>query len=100
MGLKKHVSIRQALQYVANNPDLEDDDLISKPVHELVARTLFEHANTGHPSRRGSMARANVARKMIFDRMVGRKRPGSHPNADAPVEVEIEDLTGGGEIRA
>lgn len=95
MGLKRTVSIRQALQYVADHPDLDTDELISLPAHELVARTVFEIANTAHPGKRGSLAKANVARKMIFDRLVGRRRPGSHPATKKSTALRFADLTGG-----
>lgn len=96
MGLmKSHTSIRQALDYVARNPVLETDEIIGLPAHELVARTLFEIANNAHPSQRGSLARANLARKLIFDRMVGRRKSGSHPATKKRESVEFRDLTSG-----
>ncbi len=91
----KIVTIRQAMQYVANNPEMRSDDLISLPVHELVVRTLFEIANSPQVSEKRSMAQANHARTMIFNRMVGRRRAGSHPATHQQVEIEFIDLTGG-----
>lgn len=90
----KVVTIRQALQHVVDNPVLGTDDLISLPAHELVSRTLFEIANGAQISERGSMTRANVARNMIFTRLVGRRRPGSHPATEKKVELEFVDLIG------
>lgn len=90
----KIVTIRQALQQVADNPVLKSDDLISLPVHELVARSLFEIANGAQISERGSLTRANVARNMIFNRLVGRRRAGSHPATQTKVELEFVNLTG------
>jgi hypothetical protein len=88
-------TIRQALQHVVNNPELESDELVALPVHELVSRTLFEIANSAHPSKRGSLAKANVARKMIFDRLVGKRKAGSHPaTKKEAAAVEFADLTG------
>ena len=90
----KIVTIRQAMQYVADNAEMPSDDLISLPVHELVARTLFEIANSPSESP-GSKAAANAARGMIFNRMVGRRKPGSHPATHKELVIEFEDLTGG-----
>lgn len=90
----KIVTIRQALQNVADYPQLMTDELIQVPVHELVARALFEIANRPDANERGSMARANKARKMIMDRMVGKRRPGSHPATKNVVSVDFVDLTG------
>ena len=91
----KIVTIRQALQHVVDNPVLKTDDLLSLPAHELVSRTLFEIANGAQISERGSMTRANVARNMIFNRLVGRRRPGTHPATPQKVELEFVDLVGG-----
>lgn len=95
----KTVTVQQALQNVADNPVPRTDELIQLPVHELMARSLFEIANQPDIKVRGSMARANRARKMIMDRLVGKRRPGTHPATKAPVEIEFVDLTGG-EIEA
>lgn len=93
--MKSHTSIRQALQFVANHPEVDTDELITLPAHELVARTLFEIANTAHPAKRGSLAKANLARKLIFDRMVGRRKSGSHPATKKQDGIEFADLTSG-----
>ena len=91
----KVVTIKQALQNVADNPVMHTDELIQVPVHELVCRTLFEIANRPDASVRGSMAKANKARKMILDRLVGKRRAGSHPATRTEVAVDFVDLTGG-----
>lgn len=88
-------TVRQALQHVADYPDFIDDVLITKPVHELVSRTLYDIANNPDPSVRGSLTRANTARKIILERLVGRRRPGSHPATRNNTEVEFTDLTKG-----
>jgi len=90
----KIVTIRQSLQHVVDNPVLETDDLIGLPAHELVSRTLFEIANGAQISERGSMNRANIARNMIFNRLVGRRRPGTHPATQKKVELDFVDLAG------
>lgn len=96
--MAKQVTIRDALQRVADYPRPLDDDVIQHPVHELVCRNLFEIANKPDASERGSMTRANKARKMIFDRLVGKRRAGSHPATRSEIQVDFVDLTGGGEL--
>lgn len=91
----KSTPIKQALQYVADNPMPEDDNWLLKPTHELVCRTLFDIANHPDPTERGALTRANTARKMIFDRLVGKRRPGSHPATRNVEAVEFVDLTKG-----
>jgi hypothetical protein len=88
------VTIQQALQHVANNPVMQTDVVLDVRVHELVARTLFEIANKPHLNERGSMTRANVARNMIFNRLVGRRRTGSHPARASTQSLTFVDLTG------
>jgi len=90
----KQVSIRQALQYVADNPEMGTDEVLVLPVHELVCRTLFDIANSPMSGKRGAQSRANVARTMIFDRMVGRRHSGSHPAVKKNTYVTFADLTG------
>lgn len=94
----KTVSIRQALQQVADYPVPVDDEVVQHPIYELVARSLFDIANRPDAGERGSLARANKARRMILDRMVGKRRPGSHPATREVVQIDFVDLTGG-EIR-
>jgi len=91
-----HITVRQALQYVADYPNPLTDEVVMMPVHELVARTLYDIANKPDAGVRGSMTRANKARRMILDRLVGRRRPGSHPATRVDHSLEILDL--GGEI--
>jgi hypothetical protein len=89
------VTVRAALQHVADHPELRTDVLLDLPVHELIARTLFDVANRPDESVRGSMSRANKARKMLMDRLVGKRRPGTAPAAKAEDAIEFEDLTMG-----
>lgn len=91
----KHVTIREALQHVADNPVMSTDEMLQVRVHELVSRTLFEIANRADTSSRGSLSRANRARKMIMNRLVGLRRPGSHPATRKDVAIEFLDLTSG-----
>lgn len=88
-----HVTIQQALQRVADHPHPETDVALQLPAHELVCRSLFDIANNPDAKVRGSMARANRARKLIFDRMVGKRKPGTHPATREVAEVEFVDLT-------
>jgi hypothetical protein len=94
----KVVTVRQALQDVADRPYLDTDEIIQVPVHELVSRALFEIANKPDATQRGSMARANKARKLIMDRLVGKRRAGSHPATRSEVSIDFVDLTGRGEL--
>lgn len=89
----KTVSVQQALQHVADNPDLDTDELVQVPVWELVAHSLYEVANRPDASVRGSMARANKARKIILDRAVGKRMPGTLPATNHTEQVELIDLT-------
>lgn len=91
----KSVTIKAALQNVADYPEMLTDEIIQVPVHELVCRNLFEIANRPDAGERGSMARANKARKMILDRLVGKRRAGSHPATRTRVDIDFVDLTGG-----
>lgn len=90
----KQVTIQQALQYVADHPDLETDELITLPAHELVCRTLFEIANGASLAQPRSMPKANAAREIIFLRLVGRRRAGSHPATRTKAAIQFADLTG------
>lgn len=92
--MKNSVTVQQALQYVADNPVPKTDETIQLPVHELVSRALFEISNHPDASVRGSMTRANKARKMIFDRLVGKRRSGSHPATRSKATLRFIDLTG------
>lgn len=93
--MAKVVTVRQALQFVADNPVMADDDVLQKPTYELISRTLFDIANRPDDKVRGSLKRANVARKLIMDRLTGRRRPGSHPATRNPIQLDFVDLTGG-----
>lgn len=92
--LSKHKSIREALQFVADNPEIRTPP-IDTPAWELVGRILFEVANSPNPKVRGSMARATRAQKMIADRLVGKRRPGTHPATVRDQQVVFRDLTAG-----
>ena len=92
--LSKHKSVREALQYVADHPEMTTAP-IDTPVWELVSRILFEIASKPDARVRGSMARATKAQKMISDRLVGTRRPGTHPAQAKKQQVSFVDLTAG-----
>ena len=92
----KHVTIQQSLQYVVDHPEMPAENLIALPAHELISRTLFELANGGQLGNKQSLQRANIARTLIFTRLVGRRRPGSHPAVKKNTALQFKDLTGGG----
>jgi hypothetical protein len=91
--LKRHKSIADALQYVADHPVRSTDAPIDAPVYELVGRALFQVATSPDQGVRGSLAKANRAQKLILNRMVGRRRPGTHPAQTQAEEIEFIDLT-------
>lgn len=87
-------TVRQALQHVADYPGVVDDDVLSMHTGELIARTLFDIANKPDVNERGSMARANKARKMIFDRLSGKRRAGTGPRMEQEQLLTMRDMTG------
>lgn len=89
----KHVTVKQALQAVVDRPVMATDDLLQVKTHELISRALFEVANHPDATVPGSMTRANKARKLIMERLAGKRRPGSHPATKAPVTLTFVDLT-------
>ena len=93
MALKKVITIRQSLQHVADNPLFDTDRMLELPAHELVCRTLFQIANGADLDNKESQSKANVARKLIFDRLVGKRRAGTHPATRRAVSLRFHDLT-------
>ena len=91
----KSKTILEALKYVSTHPEPSNENLLQVPIYELVARKLFDIANYPDKKVRGSQARSIAAQKIIFDRMVGRRRPGTHPAQDADTEIDFDDLTQG-----
>lgn len=92
--MSKSVTVREALQRVADDPTLPSDYTIA-PVHQLVSLALFEIANNPDASQRGSLMRANKARKMIAERLVGKRRAGSHPATKTKEKLVFVDLAAG-----
>ena len=73
-------------------------DPIDQPVHQLIADTLFRIANQPNTKKRGSLRRATNAQKLILDRMVGKRLPGTNPAAVKDTAIDFVDLTVSGEI--
>ena len=88
------VSIRQALQAFADNGG-SGLDPIDTPVYEMVAGALFDIANSPSAQVRGSMARATRAQRLILNRLVGTRRPGTHPAQRRGTELDFLDLAAG-----
>lgn len=91
MGLK-HRTVKEALEYVARHPE-PDRPPIEMPVWELISRQLFEAANKvgGNGV---AMKRSVAAQKIIFDRLAGKRKAGTHPaTAKGKRELKIRDLT-------
>lgn len=94
MALARSKSIKAALEFVASSPGLSvPGEPINVPTWELVGRTLFEIAHSPDPKVKSSIARATRAQKLILDRMVGVRRPGTHPARMKKNGLEFVDLT-------
>ena len=92
--LAKHKGVREALESYVRNPTTALEP-IDTPVWWLVSQTLFEVANSPNTKIRSSLARATRAQKIIADRLVGTRRPGSHPAVAKDTKVAFIDLTQG-----
>jgi hypothetical protein len=95
VALKRTKTIREALQHHADHPRHLDTLTITDPAWEHIAARLYWVANHPDARVRGSMGRATRAQKMILDRMVGRRRPGTHPAQASNESIEFVDLTAG-----
>lgn len=89
------VTIQQALRKAAKEPTPPTADMLEQPVHALVAEALFTIANNPDARVRGSMRRATRAQRIILNRMVGRRRTGSHPATKVDTGLVFTDLTAG-----
>ena len=92
MGMKVK-SVAEALEYVAANPHEEVN--IDTPAWYAVGSALLTIANNPDPRVRGSLQRSSKAQKIFFDRLVGRRRPGTHPAQVSGEKLEFTDLTVG-----
>lgn len=91
----RKMTVREALQYVADYPQPVDDEVITMHTGELIARTLYDLANTPDANVRGSLGRANRARRLIMNYLAGRRRAGTTPAVKKQQRLEMHDLTGG-----
>ena len=90
------VTIQQALTRVSEKwESARDMDMIGTPVYELIGFTLFDIANSGDARVRGSIRRSTRAQKIIMNRMVGLRRPGSRPITRENDGLEFVDRTVG-----
>lgn len=88
----RHVPVRQALDTVAKNPDIEFN--LEARVWEAIAYKLFWLANTGGNPGRGQMTRKNKAQQLLAVRIGGRRRSGTLPiGVDDGQTLEMIDLT-------
>lgn len=88
-------TVREALQHVADYPRPIDDEVITMHTGELIARTLYDIANKPDASVRGSLSRANKARRLIMNYLAGRRRAGTEPHTKKQDTLRMTDLTGG-----
>ena len=88
-------TVREALQHVADYPVALDDEVLTMHTGELIARTLYDIANKPDAQVRGSMARANKARRLIMNYLAGRRRTGTAPHVKTAATLRMNDLTGG-----
>jgi len=98
MPLARHKTVRQALLAVEDSPDWPNDSMQARfemPVHEMVARNLFDIANHPDVKNQASMNRSLRAQKIILDRLTGTRRMGTHPAVRNQKQVKIVDLTAG-----
>ena len=90
------VTIQQALTRVSEKwESARDMDMLATPVYELIGFTLIDIANSGDARIRGSIRRSTRAQKIIMNRMVGLRRPGSRPITRENDGLEFVDLTVG-----
>ena len=87
------VTVQQALKRVAENPVPDTDVVLDIKVHEQVCRALFEVANNPDACIRGSMRSATRAQRIILDRLVGTRRPGTLPSTAVQEALTFVDLT-------
>lgn len=91
MGIK-HRTVKEALEFVSKHPEPSRVP-IEMPVWELISRQLFEasHAVGGSAA---AMKRTTTAQKIIFDRLAGKRKPGTHPAAaKGKRQLQMRDLT-------
>jgi hypothetical protein len=90
--LSKHKTVRDALLFVARNPQWPDVPMLDMPVWELASRKLYEMAVSPDARVIGSLARSTRAQKIILNRTTGTRRAGTHPAQQADESVNFHDL--------
>lgn len=91
MGVK-HRTVKEALEFVSKHP-VPDRVPIEMPVWELISRQLFEAAHVVNGNG-VQMKRATAAQKIIFDRLAGKRKPGTHPaTGKTERKLKVLDLT-------
>jgi len=93
--LKKFKTIKQALQYVQQNPGWPSDritDRMDMPAWEMMSRNIFDMASI-RPSNRTEMNMATRAQKILLDRLGGTRRMGTNPAVRKDKALQIVDLT-------
>lgn len=91
----RKLTVQEALQYVADYPVPVDDEVITMHTGELIARTLYDIANKPDANVRGSLGRANRARRLLMNYLAGRRRAGTAPHTKKVDTLHMHDLTGG-----
>ena len=89
----KSKSVADSLEYVAAHPPQSFEPTVEMPTWEVIGQLLYLIAKSGNARERGSVDRATRAQKMIWDRKVGRRAPGTHPATIKAEEVNFKDLT-------
>lgn len=92
--LAKHKTVHEALASYVRDPNRKEPP-IELPMWYLISQVLFETANSPNPKIKSSLARATRAQKIIADRLVGTRRPGSHPAVSKNTRIGFIDLTAG-----
>lgn len=91
MGIK-HRTVKEGLEFVAKHPEPSTVP-IEMPVWELICRQLFDTAEQVGGTA-VAMKRTATAQQIIFDRLAGKRKPGTHPaTAKGKRELKIRDLT-------
>ena len=93
--VKRNKTVAEALQHVADHPQQSTPDTIDLPIWEMIALRLFHIANNPDVRVRGSLGKATRAQRIILDRLVGRRRAGTHPAQSNNEQLEFSDLTQG-----
>jgi hypothetical protein len=95
MGVRghPHKTVKEALFYVRDHPEAPEN-MLEAAAYELVCRALVTVAS--NPSvARGGINRANKAQRIILDRTVGTRKPGSLPIVRQSNALQYDDLTQG-----